>query len=230
MIRLLEARLAVSFTTLDLKGANSIKPLSMLSWIKAPWRRKPIGAASSLHPTVYDAMRFLLSHSSIIEAAPLQIYCSALLFSPEESIIRKQHLNQVPKWILRGLINYEHWTPYLQILSHSAAVNSVAFSPDGRLIGSASDDHTIRLWEATTGTERRVFQGHSDSVNIVAFSPDSRLIASASRDHTVRVWDTTTGTERRVFRGHPVLSVNAIAFSPNSQLIASASSGQTFLL
>ncbi|QKX60474.1 uncharacterized protein TRUGW13939_07619 [Talaromyces rugulosus] len=237
MIRLLETKLAVSFTTLNLKGLNSTKLRTMLSSMKKQLRLKPIYAASSSHPsgnilhaTVYDAMRFALSHGAIIAETPLQVYCSALVFSPEKSIIRKHYSNEIPKWILQRPIIHEDWRPYLQTLKgHSDWVTAVAFSPDCRLIASASRDRTIWLWDAITGTEQRVLKGHSNWVNAVAFSPDSRLIASASRDRTIRLWDVITGTEQRVLKGHSGW-VNSIAFSPDGRLIASASRDWTIWL
>ncbi|RJE17775.1 NACHT domain protein, partial [Aspergillus sclerotialis] len=127
MIRWLEAKLAVSSTALNLKGDNLIKLRSMLSRMEGKLRRKPIYTASashrstnSLYPTVYDAMRFVLSHSAIIEEAPLQLYCSALLFSPEKSIIRTHHSDEIPKWILCRPKTLEDWSPYLQtLIGHS---------------------------------------------------------------------------------------------------------------
>jgi WD40 repeat protein len=72
-------------------------------------------------------------------------------------------------------------------------VSSVAFSPDGKRIVSASHDKTVRVWDARTGKQLLVLTGHADIVTSVAFSPDGKRIVSASRDHTVRVWDISTG-------------------------------------
>jgi WD40 repeat protein len=75
---------------------------------------------------------------------------------------------------------------------HLSWVQAVAFSPDGRLLASGSDDHTVRLWDPTTGATVQTLEGHSDSVQAVAFSPDGRLLASGSDDRTVRLWDVKT--------------------------------------
>ncbi|KAL6409851.1 hypothetical protein AUP68_06252 [Ilyonectria robusta] len=63
---------------------------------------------------------------------------------------------------------------------------SVAFSPDSQHLASASD-HTVKLWDTTTGHCQATLEGHGDSVGSVAFSPDGQHLASASSDHTVKL-------------------------------------------
>ncbi|RYP43976.1 hypothetical protein DL768_009507 [Monosporascus sp. mg162] len=119
---------------------------------------------------------------------------------------------------------------YRQTLQgHSSAVNSVAFSPDSKLLVSGSYDYTVRLWDTTTGQCRQTLQGHSLAVYSVAFSPDSKLLASGSYDITVRLWDTTTGQCRQTLQGHSY-TVNSVAFSPDSKLLASGSHDHTVRL
>jgi WD40 repeat protein len=75
------------------------------------------------------------------------------------------------------------------LTGHTDWVNSVAFSPDGRLLASGSSDRTIKLWDVATGREVRTLSGHTDIVTSVAFSPDGRLLASGSDDKTIKLWD-----------------------------------------
>ena len=107
---------------------------------------------------------------------------------------------------------------------HTGAVYEVVFSPNGKLIASASRDQTIKLWR-TDGTLVNTLKGHGDWVRGVTFSPNSKHIASASQDGTVKLWQ-MDGTLLKTLEDHNA-GVNSVAFSFNDQLIASGSDDNT---
>src|SRR4051812_33480143 len=103
----------------------------------------------NLHDFIHDARRFAVSNRSIIEHAPLQAYCSALVFAPEKSIVRETFEGCIPSWIQRKPRVETYWNAMLQTLEgHTNTVTSVAFSPDGKQIVSGSRDTTVRRWDA----------------------------------------------------------------------------------
>jgi WD40 repeat protein len=73
------------------------------------------------------------------------------------------------------------------INGHRAEVRSIAFSPNGKLMASASADQTIKLWNRE-GVHLATLKGHANAVWSVAFSPDSQWLISASEDGTAKLW------------------------------------------
>jgi WD40 repeat protein len=87
-------------------------------------------------------------------------------------------------------------------LGHSGMVSSVAFSPDGKRLVSASQDYTIKIWDMENGRELRTLTGHDKEVKSVSWSPDGEFIVSGSDDGTLRIWDAKTGLEKRKLSGN----------------------------
>ena len=119
-----------------------------------------------------------------------------------------------------------------QFLSkHTRSVNSIAFSPNGKMLASASDDNTIILWDLSTGKPiGQPLIGHTNGVNSIDFSPDGKTLASGSDDKTIIIWDVATGKPT----GQPLIGhtdvIYSVAFSPDGKTLASGSVDKTIVL
>ncbi|KAF7893678.1 uncharacterized protein EAF02_001216 [Botrytis sinoallii] len=198
----------------------------------------------SLSMLVQDVTHFLSQHYRTIENWPLQIYNSAIAFSPETSIIRKSNLSKLPVWLRKLPQAEDSWASSIRTLTgYSDSIIAIAFSPDSKQIASGSDDKTIKLWDAITGNLRKIFTGHSHWVTAIAFSPDGqsdwvtaiafssggKRIASGSFHGIIKLWDAITGDLEKIITGHSHC-VTAIAFSPGGKQIVSGSDDKTIKL
>lgn len=101
---------------------------------------------------------------------------------------------------------------------HTASVNIIAFSPDGKFLASGSDDKTIKFWSVADGKEIRTIIT-KDRVKTLAFRPDGKLLASSSSlsSNGIVFWDVATGKEARHIESK---SCSSLAFSPDGKLLA----------
>jgi WD40 repeat protein len=101
---------------------------------------------------VQDARRFIMYHKGAIEGYPLQTYASALIFSPTGSLIRQLFQHEVMKEVALKPGMSDSWSACLQTLEgHSGWVYSVAFSHNSTWLASASQDSTVKIWDASSG-------------------------------------------------------------------------------
>ncbi len=108
-------------------------------------------------------------------------------------------------------------------MGHSSRITSIAWSPDGKFLASASYDKTVQVWDASNGKNILSYKKHSQHVNALAWSHDSKYLATASDDGTVQIWEARTGKMLVTFRGHSE-EVSAVAWSPDDFYIASGGS------
>ena len=113
-------------------------------------------------------------------------------------------------------------TSELPILrGHDNDVNSAIWTADGKMLVTAGDDSTIRLWDASTGRAIAVLQGHEGGIGAIVLGSGSCLY-SGGDDGTVRAWDISTGKEVRRLGQLPD-SVASLAYCPEQQLLAASS-------
>ncbi|KEQ80712.1 WD40 repeat-like protein, partial [Aureobasidium pullulans EXF-150] len=185
------------------------------------------GAASThIRAFVHDAKRFVLRNQYIIDKSPLQMYYSALMFSPTHSITRQKFWLGA-EWLKVAPVVEDNWDACLQTLEgHRDWIRAVCFSSDGKILASASNDKTIRLWGAKTGALHSTIQDDSHIAEAISFSPNNRLIGSTHSDGIIKLRDLGTQEVCKIFTGHSK-RVNAIIFLSNGEVLASASDDHT---
>ncbi|PYI26896.1 WD40 repeat-like protein [Aspergillus indologenus CBS 114.80] len=179
---------------------------------------------------VRDAYRFLIHHRVMIEDYPLQVYLSALIFSPRGSVTRGQFISTELASISGKPYLEEHWGHCLQTLEgHMDDVTSVAFSPDSKLLVSRARDKgrglhvgTIKVWDTKSGQCLRTLREQRSMITSTIFSGDSKLLATASSNGNIHVWDTYTWQCLQTFQGHSH-GTTWLAFSADSRTFASSS-------
>lgn len=110
--------------------------------------------------------------------------------------------------------------PLARLHGHQKGVNHVTFSPDGRMLASASFDNSVKLWNAKDGKFINSLRGHVAPVYQCAWSADSRLLVSGSKDSTLKVWEVRTCKMKEDLPGHQD-EVFAVDWSPDGQKVAS---------
>ena len=157
--------------------------------------------------------------SRAIEKGPFEaLLCQlkAISYADDSSSHRREAAYQIAG-------RYDHLA---MVLPHNGRVNSIAFSPDGKLIATASWDNQARIWDANSGRPLYSPLKHDGSVNRVRFSPDSSYIATISDDKTVRIWNKQTGKQVTTPLKHSDI-VNDFSFSPDTRFIATACNDDT---
>jgi WD40 repeat protein len=122
--------------------------------------------------------------------------------------------------------NPQYASTIYELTGHQADVNSVAFSPDGKLLASGSGDYTIKIWNLKDGNEIHHLTEHTRNITSVAFSPNGEILASASWDTTIKLWDPISGLLLASLEGH-TQQVQSISFSPDGKHLASGSHDKT---
>jgi WD40 repeat protein len=157
------------------------------------------------------------------------MYLSAPAFTPVDSQLfityQKDFMHSVK--VLHHGDGPQQWHACLQTIEgHTGAVSSALFSPaNSQQITSASDDFTVRIWDAVSGRHQKTLQGHTDKVTCLAWSLDGAYIVTGSDDLLIMLWDAVTGVLLKTINA-PHNTPTSLAFYPNnSNNILGTSSG-----
>jgi WD40 repeat protein/serine/threonine protein kinase len=125
----------------------------------------------------------------------------------------------------------ERQSKSVRLAGHDGPVRSVAFSPNGQLVVSGSEDNSIRVWDVAAAKGVKTLRGHGSAVRACAFSPDRKHLVSGADDQQIRVWDLEGYQEVRVlhatvFAGHEDAVLSA-RFSRDGKQIVTASRDRT---
>ena len=132
---------------------------------------------------------------------------------------------QIEQQVTDALQQAVYWVSEKNTLvGHGDRIWSVAWSPEGQIMASPSEDGTVRLWRRD-GKLLRVLTAHQDKVSGASFSPNGKYLATSSEDGTAKIW-TRKGELIKTLTGHQG-RLWGVAFSPDSQLIATASDDRT---
>ncbi|KAK6519344.1 hypothetical protein TWF281_003178 [Arthrobotrys megalospora] len=174
--------------------------------IKLSGLLKKISSTTQLFHLVSDAHRFILSSQHIIENTPLQVYSSALVFSPTHSLVRGLFQDQEIGWITTKPVVEANWGACIQTLHINASdVGFVAFSNDERSIAACSTYGVIKIWSIASGACTQTLQTpHNDKSNQLqrfgsetlafGFLNNGLRVVSRLDYSTIEIWDTARNT------------------------------------
>jgi WD40 repeat protein len=114
----------------------------------------------------------------------------------------------------------------LATFEHDFPVGSVAFSPDGQRIVTASEDGTARVWDATSGEEVAVIQGNTERISSAVFGPDGTWVFTYVSNGTAGIWDAASGVALAEFPTYQQ-SLDLAVLSPDGRWIGLAGTGGT---
>jgi WD40 repeat protein len=146
------------------------------------------------------------------------LWASAIALSPSGSVL-------VITEGLRGTALPVDGGPARVIGRSHAPVSTVRFSNDGKLLLTAGDENTARVWDVRTGTKLAALRGHTGHITTAKFSPDNRLVITGSEDGTARIWDARTGDVLDEVAQDSANRIDTVAFANDSRHFLASSTG-----
>jgi WD40 repeat protein len=166
----------------------------------------------------------------LISRLELSAYVDAIAFSPDGKFLATAtvgivNLNKLDNERISAQIWETKSGKLISSLNRGSSVNALRFSPNGKLIITASADGTARIWETSSGKTVGKLLNHKNAILDVAFSPNSEHVATASLDKTAAIWRVWEVGDRKpiLLQNEPEQAITAVSFSSDSKWIATAS-------
>lgn len=175
----------------------------------------------------WDARKFMISNGSVIARNPLQIYCSALIFSPKNSLVCQASSKERSSWLSEYRSPHEQWDQCILKIPTSrtalAVQSLIAFSPDSSKIAYISD-YGVEIWSVKSGISIASLAENFNTRNLL-FSPDGKHLALIVDAASIWLYDTVARTLDHVLKtpGH---AIEEFSFSPNGSFLVSISEDQ----
>jgi WD40 repeat protein len=144
-----------------------------------------------------------------------------IFFAPDGTLVSVTW-NHVTQWSIAN-------GKQVGAFDHPARVTSAAFSPDGVLLATGSDDSTVRVWSLGSRRLPAEFACGAGAIVSIAFSRDGKTIAAGTYEGPIQLWNAAAGQQSATLRGH-ISFVASVAFSPDGRTLASASMDKTIRL
>lgn len=209
------------------KGAVSPQPSAVSqSRSAAPSPQPPT-------PALYEQQTQFMGHDGAVYAARFSPQGNLVATGGYDKLVMLWNPDEVKPIDIAHQLDGEtdQNSSFMKLAGHSGPVRAVAFSPNGELLLSGSEDNALRVWDVAKGESVKTLRGHGSGVRTCTFSPDGQWVLSGGQDERIRVWDVQGYQETRVLhstvlRGHldAVLSAH---FSADGKQIVTASRDRT---
>ncbi|KAJ3278327.1 WD repeat-containing protein 20, partial [Borealophlyctis nickersoniae] len=163
-----------------------------------------------------DLRQLVTRFYPLIQSKPQSIYTTALPFCPWDTKLFRLYVEQnVGPKVVAG--QEKSWSSLLLTIdTRSERIRSAIVWPDGSKLATASNDGTVRIWDAVTGMSLNVIQANDDWVRTVALAEGGKLLLTNGKENDLKVWDAESGELRRQIPGHSA-AITRIVMKPDGK-------------
>ncbi|KAL7928277.1 WD40-repeat-containing domain protein [Trichoderma chlorosporum] len=217
---------------LDLLISSSRLPqaLSLISELQSHFNDKIVSGSKNVSSDhrqnltlIYETQQLLRFHK--LSSSPVTTGINnTLLFHPSESKLQEPFMKQRWPHLVASSTLTNFWSPIIHTLrGHTDYVRTCAYSHDGKLLASGSDDGSVRIWNAETGEIQHVVRAFSNYAYVYDISFSSKGYVAATDRNRLKVWNVSTG-ELQELRGPDnwLSGIASVHFSQDGSMLVAA--------